>query len=151
VSATPTEVYRAFLDAVNRQDLDAAQGCVDVLRYRENCVGFTPGFVDWDAARDAIRAVWVGLPDLHVALRTVAGDGGAVVAHGTVTGTNTGRLYGVPATRRRYEASFFDWVAVEDGLIVERVQQADVLGQMRQIYGKAFGVVGLAALLFRLP
>jgi hypothetical protein len=68
-----------------------------------------------------------------------------------VTGTNTGRLYGVPATRRRYEASFFDWVAVEDGLIVERVQQADVLGQMRQIYGKAFGVVGLAALLFRLP
>jgi len=57
----------------------------------------------------------------------------------------------VPATRRRYEASFFDWVAVEDGRIVERVQQADVLGQMRQIYGKAFGVVGIAALLFRLP
>jgi predicted ester cyclase len=136
---------------VNRQDLDAAQRCVDVLRYREDCVGFTPGFVDWDAARDAIRAVWVGLPDLHVELRTAAEEGGAVVAHGTVTGTNTGRLYGVPATRRRYEASFFDWVAVEDGLIVERVQQADVLGQMRQIYGKAFGVVGLAALLFRLP
>ena len=57
----------------------------------------------------------------------------------------------MPATRRRYEASFFDWVAVEDGRIVERVQQADVLGQMRQIYGKAFGVVGIAALLFRLP
>lgn len=36
-------------------------------------------------------------------------------------------------------------------MIVERVQQADVLGQMRQLYGRAFGLVGLGALLRRLP
>jgi len=50
-----------------------------------------------------------------------------------VRGAATGCLYGAPATKRSFEASFFDYVRLEDGLIVERVQQADVLGQMRQL------------------
>jgi hypothetical protein len=41
-------------------------------------------------------------------------------------------------------------VRVDDGLIVERIQQADVLGQMRQLYGKAVGLVGLDAMFLRL-
>jgi predicted ester cyclase len=72
------------------------------------------------------------------------------VAHGTVSGTATGRLYGAPATGRAYQASFFDFVRVDDGRVVERVQQADILGQMRQLYGKAVGTVGLAAMFWRL-
>lgn len=147
--ATVTAVYRTFLDALNRQDLDAAAACVDPSRYRENCVGFTRGFVGWDDAQASVREVWKGLPDLHVELAHLAGDRDVALAHGTVRGTNTGKLYGAPATKRRYEASFFDYVRVADGLIVERVQQADVLGQMRQIYGRAFGLVGLGALLWR--
>jgi len=47
-------------------------------------------------------------------------------------------------------ASFFDYVRLDGGLIVERVQQTDVLGQMRQLYGKAMGLVGLGAMLWRL-
>ena len=42
--------YRAFIDALNRQDLDAADAFVDRATYRENCVGFTPGEVGWDEA-----------------------------------------------------------------------------------------------------
>lgn len=80
----------------------------------------------------------------------VAG-GDVALAHGTASGTNTGKLFGAPATRRRYETSFFDYVRVSDGLIVERVQQADVLGQMRQLYGRGFGMVGLGSLLWRTP
>jgi len=34
-----------------------------------------------------------------------------------------------PATMRPFEASFFDYVRVDDGRIVERIRQADVLGQ----------------------
>jgi hypothetical protein len=34
-----------------------------------------------------------------------------------------------------------------DGQIIERVQQAGVLGQMRQLCGKALGLVGLDAML----
>ena len=135
---------------MNRQDLDEAARFVDPARYRENCVGFTRGFVDWDLAKESIRRVWKGLPDLRVELAQVMADGDVALAHGTVRGTATGRLYGAPATRRSCEASFFDYVQVQDGLIIERVQQADVLGQMRQLYGKALGLLGLDAMFLRL-
>jgi predicted ester cyclase len=144
------DVYRGFIDAVNRKDLDAAERFVDPERYRENCVGFTHGFVRWNASKDSIRQVWKGIPDLHVELPQILADESVVLAHGMVTGTATGRLYGAPATKRGYEASFFDFVRVDDGRIIERVQQADVLGQMRQLYGKGLGTVGLAAMFWRL-
>jgi predicted ester cyclase len=143
-------VYREFIDAVNRQDLEVAGRFVDIARYRENCVGFTRGFVDWEEAKESVRRVWKGLPDLRVELAQVLADGDVAVAHGTVRGTATGRLYGAPATKRSFEASFFDYVRVEDGQIIERVQQADVLAQMRQLYGKALGLVGLDAMFLRL-
>jgi hypothetical protein len=54
------------------------------------------------------------------------------------------------AAKRSFEASFFDYVRVQDGLIIERVQQAGVLGQMCQLYGKALGLVGLDAMFLRL-
>ena len=148
--AGPASVYRGFIGAVNRQDLDEAAKFVDPDRYRENCVGFTRGFVDWEQAKESVRRVWKGLPDLRVELAQVMADGDVALAHGTVRGTATGRLYGAPATKRSFQASFFDYVRVQDGLIIERVQQADVLGQMRQLYGKALGLVGLDAMFLRL-
>jgi hypothetical protein len=39
---------------------------------------------------------------------------------------------------------------MENGLIVEHIQQTDVLGQIRQLYGKAVGLVGLGAMFLRL-
>jgi predicted ester cyclase len=144
------EVYRAFIDALNQQNIDAAARLIDPERYRENCVGFTRGFVGWEAAKASIRQVWQGLPDLRVELHNVLAAGEVAVARGTVRGTALGRLYGAPATKRSCEASFFDYIKIDNGLIVERVQQADVLGQMRQLYGKAMGLVGLGAMFLRL-
>ena len=143
-------VYQGFIDAVNRQDLEEAGRFVDSDRYRENCVGFTRGFVDWEGAKKSVRQVWKGLPDLRVDLDEVVASGDVALAHGTVRGTATGRLYGAPATKRSFQASFFDYVRVDGGRIVERVQQADVLAQMRQLYGKALGLVGLDAMFLRL-
>ena len=143
-------VYQGFIDAVNRQDLEEAERFVDATRYRENCVGFTHGFVDWEEAKKSVRQVWKGLPDLRVELDQVLACGDIALAHGTVRGTATGRLYGAPATKRSFQASFFDYVRVDGGRIVERVQQADVLAQMRQLYGKALGLVGLDAIFLRL-
>jgi predicted ester cyclase len=143
-------VYTGFIDAVNRQDLETAGRFVDTARYRENCVGFTRGFVDWEEAKESVRRVWKGLPDLRVELAQILADGDVALAHGTVRGTATGRLYGAPATKRSFEASFFDYVRVEDGQIIERVQQADVLAQMRQLYGRALGLAGLDAMFLRL-
>jgi len=144
------DVYTGFIDAVNRQDLEEAARFVDAARYRENCVGFTHGFVDWEEAKKSVRQVWKGVPDLRVDLDQVLASGDVALAHGTVRGTATGRLYGAPATKRSYQASFFDYVRVDGGHIIERVQQADVLAQMRQLYGKALGLIGLDAMFLRL-
>ena len=65
------DVYRGFIDAVNRQNLEEAARFVDAARYRENCVGFTHGFVDWQEAQKSVRQVWKGLPDLRVELDQV--------------------------------------------------------------------------------
>ena len=146
----PADIYKGFIEAVNHQDLEEAGRFVDAARYRENCVGFTHGFVGWEQAKESVRQVWKGLPDLRVELTQVLADGDIALAHGTVCGTATGRLYGAPATKRSFEASFFDYIRIDDGHIIERVQQADVLAQMRQLYGKALGLIGLDAMFLRL-
>jgi predicted ester cyclase len=130
--------------------LDTAPHFVDLAPYWENCVGFTRGFLGWNHAKASLGEVWKGLPNLQVELHNLIAAKDVALARGMVRGTATGRLYSAPATKRSFEASFFDYVRVENGLIVERVQQADVLGQMRQLYGKGVGLVGLGAMLWRL-
>jgi len=49
--AGPAGVYYGFIEAANRQDLDEAAKFVDAARYKENCVGFTRGFVNWEQAK----------------------------------------------------------------------------------------------------
>lgn len=145
------DAYLGFIDALNRQDIAAAAQYVDVDRYREDCVGFTGGYVGWADAVASLQRVWRGLPDLRVTLTHVVGADDVAIAHGSVTGTALGRLYGAPATKKSYRASYFDFVRVESGAIVERVQQADVLAQMRQLYGRPLGALGVGAMLWRLP
>ena len=147
---TTIDIYRGFIDAVNSKDLDAAAKFVNATRYRENCIGFTGGFVNWEQARASLLRVWKGLPDLRAELPHITAHGDVVLAHGTASGTAMGRLYGAPATKRSFEANFFDYVRIEDEQIVERIQQTDVLDQMRQLYGKAIGLVGLGAMFVRL-
>ena len=148
--ATPGDVYRGFVDALNRGDLTEAERFVDVSRYRENCVGYTHGFVGWPEAKQSMGTVWKGLPDLRVELHEVLSGLDVALAWATVRGTATGRLYRAPATKRSFEANFVDYVRVDGGRIVERVQQTDVFGQMRQLYGRGLGLVGLGAMFWRL-
>lgn len=82
----PAGVYRGFIEAVNRQDLEEAGRFVDAARYRENCVGFTHGFVGWDEAKESVRQVWKGLPDLRVELAQILADGDVALAHGRSAG-----------------------------------------------------------------
>jgi SnoaL-like polyketide cyclase len=107
-------------------------------------------FVDWEEAKASINQVWKGLPNLCAELHDVLATEDVVLARGTVRGTATGHLYGAAESKRSFEASFFDYVLLDDGLIVERVQQANVLRQTRQLYGKAMDLVGLGAMLWRL-
>ena len=126
---------------------------VDPERYREICVGFTQGWVDLPEAVASLEKVVGGIPDLNARIDDIVAEGDKVYARLTVTGTNSGRFFGAPPTGRAYEASMFDYARIEDGRIVERIQQSDTLSQLTQMYGGAAkkaavgaGLLGAAAL-----
>jgi predicted ester cyclase len=77
------------------------------------------------------------IPDLRARIEDLVSEGDKVHARLTVTGTNSGRFFGAPPTGRSYEASMFDYAKIEDGRIVERIQQSDALSQLTQMYGRA--------------
>ena len=143
-------VYARYIELLNAQDFAALPEVVDPQRYREICVGFTPGWVELEEAVASLERVVGGIPDLNASIDDLAAEDGKVYARLTVRGTNSGRFFGIPATGRTYEASMFDYAKVEEGRIVERIQQSDTLSQLRQMYAgaarKAAAAVGSALL-----
>lgn len=131
------QVYTRYIEILNAQDFGALPEVVDPERYREICVGFTPGWVDLEEAITSLKKVVVGIPNLHAHIEDVAADGDKVYARLTVTGTNAGRFFGALPTGRSYQASMFDYARLEDGRIVERIQQSDTLSQLTQMYAGA--------------
>ena len=145
--------YARYIEILNAQDFDALPEVVDPGRYKEICVGLTPGWVNLEDAITAFKRVPLGIPDLHARIDDLAAEDDKVFARLTVTGTNTGPFFGAPPTGRSYEVNMFDWARFEDGRIVERIQQSDLLSQFRQMYtwaakkAGAIALVGAAALL----
>ena len=138
-------VYARYIELLNAQDFAALPEVVDPERYREICVGFTPGWVDLPEAVTSLEKVVGGIPDLNARIDDMVSEDDRVYARLTVTGTNSGRFFGAPPTGRFYEASMFDYAKIEDGRIVERIQQSDTLSQLRQMYFGAARKAGLAA------
>ncbi len=143
------KVYARYVELLNAQDFGALDEVVDPERYREICVGFTPGWVDLPKAVASLEKVVGAIPNLNARIDDMVCEGDRVYARLTVTGTNTGRFFGAPPTGRAYEVSMFDYARLEDGRIVERIQQSDTLSQLAQMYGgaaskAAIGAVGAA-------
>lgn len=113
-------VYARCVRLLSAQDFAALPEVVDPGRYREICVGFTPGWVDLPEAVASLEKVVGGITDLNARIDDLVSEDDEVYTRLTVTGTNTGRFFGAPPTGRRYEASMFDYARLEDGRIVER-------------------------------
>ena len=138
-------VYRRYIELLNAQDFDSLPEVVDPERYREICVGFTPGWVNLADAVASLEKVLAGIPDLNATIDDLVAEGDKVYARLTVRGTNSGPFYGIPPTNSAYEVNMFDYATIKDGRIVERIQQSDTLSQMRQMYGGTAKKAGLLA------
>jgi predicted ester cyclase len=145
--AANKQAYERYIELLNAQDFGALDEVVDPERYREICVGFTPGWVNLPEAVASLEKVVVGIPDLHARIEDLASENDRVYARLTVTGTNTGCFFGAPPTRRHYEVPMFDYARLEDGRIVERIQQSDTLSQLIQMYSGAARKGAIAAAL----
>ena len=137
-------VFSQFIQILNEQQLDQLSEVVNPQRYHEQCIGYAPGWMNLEEAKQNLRKVYQGIPDLHARIETMVAEGNTVTARMTLTGTHQGPLFGAPATGRFFQVNGFDTVDIEDGKIVRRIQQADLAGQMSQLFGpwlKGIGVL----------
>ena len=139
------EVYRRFIELLNAQDFGSLPEVVAPARYREICVGFTPGWVNITDAVVFLGRVLAGIPDLNAKIGDLVAEGDKVYARLIVRGTNSGTSYGIPATNSAHEVNAFDYATIEDGRIVERSQQSDTLSQIRRMYAGTAKNAGLLA------
>jgi steroid delta-isomerase-like uncharacterized protein len=72
-------------------------------------------------------------PDSRLNLQVVVAEADLVAECGTLSGTHTGSLFGMPPTGRKVMVSYFDVHRFKDGKIVEGWHLEDTLGLMRQI------------------
>lgn len=141
------KVYRRYIELLNAQDFQALSEVVDPERYKEICVGFTPGWVNLPEAIVSLKKVLLGIPDLHAQIEDVVSEDNKVYARLRVSGTQQGSLFGMPATHKRYEVQMFDYALMENGKIVERIQQSDNLGQFITLFKRRFITLAIALLL----
>ncbi len=131
-TTTPTELSARFIDAVNKGAIERLDDFLaeDVVDHH------LPAEVP--AGRAGVK-LWCAL--LHDALQirvdvldaVEAGDRVAIRAR--ITGTHVGEFAGVPATGRRFDASFLSIERVADGRIIERWEIVDTATVMAQLLG----------------
>ena len=136
-------IFEQFIQLLNDQRLDELSDVVNPQRYHEQCIGYAPGWMNLEEAKQNLRKVYHGIPDLHARIETMTAEGDTVTARITITGTHAGNLFGAPATGRFFQVNGFDTVQIEDGKIVRRIQQADLAGQMGQLFGPWLKGAGL--------
>jgi steroid delta-isomerase-like uncharacterized protein len=72
-------------------------------------------------------------PDMKITVEDLIAEGDKVVDRWTVTGTQTGDLFGMTPTGKRIEISGMDILRIEDGKIREIWHVEDVFGMLRQL------------------
>jgi steroid delta-isomerase-like uncharacterized protein len=135
-------IYRRFIDLLNSQKFDDLPEVLDPGAYREICVGAMQDWAAYDEAVASVRQVVAAVNDTHVNIEDMVAEGDKVYARATVTGTNTGSLMGMPPTNKTFQARMFDYVKIDGGRIVERIQMADNMGMMQQLMGGMPGMGG---------
>jgi predicted ester cyclase len=72
-------------------------------------------------------------PDLLFTIEDIVAEGDRVTTRGTLSGTNTGPLDGLPPTGRPVRVPYTDVLRLGDGGFVEHWVQLDQLGLLRQL------------------
>ncbi|MGI9254972.1 MAG: ester cyclase [Thermomicrobiales bacterium] len=126
-------VDQLWNDAWNSKDLDAYRDLV------------TPGVVQhWssgddtagvDASTERLHQFFLGIPDLQLAWQDIAAESDIAAAAWTLTGTNTGDLFGAPATGKPIAYSGINMFRFECGKIAEVWSEGDIL-RLRQELGQ---------------
>ena len=125
------QIVRRFVkEVVNGGDLDRLDEYVG-----ENVVDHTPmGETEGrEAFRETTEALHNAFPDFEVISEEIISEGDTVSVRMTHRGTHEGEFLGVAPTGNSFEIKAMAFAHLEEGKIVERWVQPDILGLMQQI------------------
>jgi predicted ester cyclase len=133
-SASPEAANAAIVRTLFEQVY--SQGNLDLIDelYAPEYVEQQPNLPsDREGARSAIVALRVAFPDLEVVIEEIAASEDRIWVRSTMRGTNLGEIFGLPATGRSVEISWFDDYQVADGKIVAHWGAGDELRMLQQL------------------
>jgi predicted ester cyclase len=121
-------VRRVFEEVINEKKLETIDEIYDPsIVDHDPLPGAPPGI---EGVKYSIGGLIDGFPDLQVAIEDISAFGNFVAVHNTWTGTQTGRLLGLPPSGR---AATFTGVVIwrlENGQIAERWALVDFVQQL---------------------
>jgi predicted ester cyclase len=130
ISAKPALVFRQIIeDGFNHGRLDSLADVVadDLIEHQ---LGAESGLT---GLQSLIRGLREPFPDLHLEIQDAVTSGDMVWARIRARGTNTGSLWGRPATGASMDITVIDIARVVDGKLVEHWGVADRLGMLQQL------------------
>lgn len=86
-----------------------------------------------EAIREEFERLITAFPDLSADVRDVVAEGDTVAMRVTLRGTHEGPFAGLDPTNRPFEIENAVFTRIEDGKIVERWIQPDMLGLLTQL------------------
>jgi steroid delta-isomerase-like uncharacterized protein len=90
-----------------------------------------------DGLKASFREFFAAYPDIHFKTNWMKSSGDTVIAHFTMTGTNSGPFMGMPATNKQFNIDGVDIVTIKDGKANEHWGYQEEMKMMSQI-----GVMG---------
>jgi predicted ester cyclase len=127
-----TDYERRWVEGLNRGDVSVADET-----FAPNCLIHITGSPDPNLPVAGFKQMVSGLlaafPDLHFTIDDQIVADGEVATRWTAEGTNTGPLGDVPPTGRRVRVEGLILDRVEHDRVVERWEQWDQMGMMRQL------------------
>jgi steroid delta-isomerase-like uncharacterized protein len=127
-------IVRHFVKLAQGSGPEASMAAIDEY--------IAPDFKDHSAVgvpptREGVKmtfgALWAGMPDMKCTIHEQIAEGDKVVTRKTLSGTNTGDLFGVPATGKHIDLQVIDILRIKDGKLVEHWNIVDQMGLMQQL------------------
>jgi len=83
--------------------------------------------------KQVMNSCYQGLPDFHINIENIVGDGDIVVYYGTFEGTHEGEFVGVKPTGKHVIVKDCGVFQIKDGKIISEKGYSDMLGLMQQL------------------
>lgn len=127
------ELTRRFYDeAINKGNLDLIDELVSADFVEHEAFPDLPT-TGPEAPKAALGMFRAAFSDLEMSADDLIAEGDKVVVRGTMVGTHTGELMGIPPTNKSFSVQFIDIIEIHDGKATAHwgiTDQAAMMGQL---------------------